>query len=100
MSILSDLQESAERSKQLADESAQNTRQLQTGLQPARAAISALEAQQTSQFNAISTQTDNARPPLGAAIEAAQAARDSQFHSLAEQGNLSAGLPASSPQAK
>jgi ABC-type transporter Mla subunit MlaD len=98
--LASDLDAADKQTADLLAQSTANTRQVQTALQPVRSAINAIQDAQTSQLSTIAEQSNKARPPLGAAIESAQAARDSQFRSLAEQGNLSAGLPASSPQAK
>ena len=97
MSVNSDRNAADERSQQLADESAQNNAQIAGAIQPIRAAISAFQEQQTSEFHAVAAQSDKARPPLGAAIEAAQSARDAQFHAIGRQLNTAVGLPPAFP---
>jgi hypothetical protein len=84
--LASDLAGAAAQSADLLAQSTANTNQLQTGLQPVRSAINAIQDAQTSQFNAVAEQSNKAQPPLGATIESAQNARTVEFNRLAEQG--------------
>ncbi|MGB8294246.1 MAG: hypothetical protein WCG85_02340 [Polyangia bacterium] len=94
-----DLDQASKQTQALLEQSTRSTQEVQTALQPVRVAISAIQNQQTSQFNAIASQSDAAKPPLGQAIESAQRARTVDFNRIAEAGNRAVGLPATIPTA-